>query len=573
MNITSALRNIDSKVQVLIENKRILLGFALCFIALYHLPYFYLGENATLPISDNLDSNIVWIKLLIDNQMIFSGPNEPVEQVLNGIPRSSVYGLYDLSILIFNVFGMYWGYVTNKLIMSIVGFAGMYLLLKNHIVKSSRDEFIAISCALLFSILPFWSFNISVAGLPLVLFAFLNFRQKNVKVVDWIILILVPFYSSLILTGVFLLLLMLALLIYDLFRTKKLNLWFITGMGLNSISYIASHFPLFYSFIFDSEYRSHREEMKFDSFSLSNSFSEAWEMFTFGQFHAYSLQYRLLIPICLAILLQIIYRKINKTFLLAGLFIVLTSLFYGFLQWEGITDIKEDIMDIIPIQLQRFHCLHPLFWYLLLAISFQLFIRHFKLGVYFAVFILGAQTIIHFKTHELSIERSSPSFGEFYSVDQFEEIQSTINKPSDSYKVISVGMHPAIAQYNGMYTLDGYFANYPLAYKHDFRLIIEGELAQSPLLRPYYDNWGSRCYAFTSEIGAELLKPSHETINKLDFNYLQLKKMGGDYILSTATINIDNNPSLEFVKEFDSDEFYWDITLYKVNDTVFEEMN
>lgn len=42
--------------------------------------------------------------------------------------------------------------------------------------------------------------------------------------------------------------------------------------------------------------------------------------------------------------------------------------------------------------------------------------------------------------------------------------------------MISVGIYPAAAAYNGFHCLDGYSNNYPLEYKHAFRQIMEGEL-------------------------------------------------------------------------------------------------
>jgi hypothetical protein len=45
------------------------------------------------------------------------------------------------------------------------------------------------------------------------------------------------------------------------------------------------------------------------------------------------------------------------------------------------------------------------------------------------------------------------TYDEFYSIDLFENIQADINKPQSSYRTVSIGIHPGIAQYNGfLYT-------------------------------------------------------------------------------------------------------------------------
>ena len=61
----------------------------------------------------------------------------------------------------------------------------------------------------------------------------------------------------------------------------------------------------------------------------------------------------------------------------------------------------------------------------------------------------------------------------------FQEIKDHIDLPLEDYRVASIGLHPAIAQYNGFYTLDSYNNFYPLTYKYQFRKIIENELEKN----------------------------------------------------------------------------------------------
>ena len=61
-----------------------------------------------------------------------------------------------------------------------VAFFGMYLLLQRHVIQGERYEFIASGVALAFSFLPFLpTSGLSFAGMPLVLYAFLNIRPKR----------------------------------------------------------------------------------------------------------------------------------------------------------------------------------------------------------------------------------------------------------------------------------------------------------------------------------------------------------------------------------------------------------
>jgi Protein of unknown function (DUF6044) len=156
------------------------------------------------------------------------------------------------------------------------------------------------------------------------------------------------------------------------------------------------------------------------------------------------------------------------------------------------------------------------------------------------------------------------TFKEFYSEKQFKDIKSFIGKNQSSYRVISLGLHPAIAQFNGFYTLDGYICDYPLKYKHAFREIITGELDKDKGLKDYFDNWGSRCYAFTSATKRNFLESNHKKIEQLDFNYDALKKLGGEFVISSAEINTQNNSRLKLLNIFINTDSYWKIYLYEV---------
>jgi hypothetical protein len=181
---------------------------------------------------------------------------------------------------------------------------------------------------------------------------------------------------------------------------------------------------------------------------------------------------------------------------------------------------------------------------------------------------LVAQLIVLFAANNEIVYRiaGTPSFKQFYAVDQFKEIDQYIGKPKDSYRVVSIGLHPAIAQYNGFYTLDTYNNFYPLSYKHEFRKIISKELDKSPLLKDYFDTWGGRCYIFVAELGKkyDFKKDSKVKIHHLQLNTKVLKQMGGQYIFSAVPILNAKEDHLVFKKAFGQKESAWRIYLYEV---------
>ncbi|NLL29120.1 MAG: hypothetical protein GX259_10010 [Bacteroidales bacterium] len=532
-------------------------------IILYYLPYFILGENASILIHDNLDSNVTWIKILLDNNAAFSSPSKIIEQVLNGIPLSSVYGTYDISLVVFQIFGMYFGYVVNKLLISFIGFWGMYLLLRKHFLPSSNSDiqYITVGVSLIFALLPFWSFSAHVLGLPFVLFAFLNLRRNNKKIFNYLIIILFAFYSSLVLSGIFFLIIMLFVFVHDIIKNQKINWAFFWGLACLSIAYFISTAPIIYSSLFQ-DIESHRIEIYREPIRFKPAVYNTINIFLKGQYHAHSLHTLFVIPII--IILIVGHKSFNKVVKLMFAFIVLTSLFYGFIEFHLLKPIIDQITSVIPIQLQRFHFLHPMFWYILLAVALSWLsnkIKYSRIVIYSTLVIQLAFVIMH---HEAWLNRKNPSYKDFYSEDTFKSIKKLIDRPVDSYKVISIGIHPAVAQYNGFSTLDGYFTSYPLKYKHEFRKVIENELNRDEALKKYFDNWGSRCYAFSSELGSDFISNKKDSIIHLEYDFQHLKNMGGEYIFSSAPINESLNKDIKQVEFINLSNNYWNIYLYKI---------
>jgi hypothetical protein len=532
-------------------------------IIIYYLPYFILGENVSILIHDNLDSNVTWIKILFINNAAFSSPTTIIHQIQNGIPLSSIYPTYDISLLVFKIFGIFYGYVINRLLISLIGFWGMYFLLKRHFLNSCNpyNSHISVGTSLIFALLPFWSFGAHVLGLPFLFFAFLNLRSNNKKIYNYVIIILFAFYSSLILTGFFSLIILSLVFIYDLIKIKKINWAFLGGLALLSLNYIISHAPLFYTFLFDN-FESHRVEIYKETIGLKSAFSEAINIFLNGHYHAHSLHFLFVLPV--SIILIFGHKSFSKTIKLIFTFIILTSLFYGIQNSYLLKPLIERITSIIPLQLQRFHFLHPLFWYILFAVVLSWFSERIKYSKIVISSILLIQFAYVLRFHEARANKNKPSFKNFYAEETFNRIKKIIDKPLDSYRVISIGMHPAVAQYNGFYTLDGYISSYPLNYKHEFRKIIESELNRDESLKKYFDNWGSRCYAFSSEFGRNFESNNSDSIQYLKYNFQQLKKMGGEYIISSTAINDSLNKDLILVENINLPNSYWNIYLYKV---------
>ena len=559
----------ESAMDSFAKSSRLFLVLALCVIVLYWLPYLVLWKKSHILIHDNLDSIFVWYKLLLDSGHLFSSNSTMIEPFMGGLPRSSFPTEFNFTSLWFLLFHPLAAYVFERLLISVTAYLGMYLLLTKHIIPGYQHSLIQTGVALTFGLLPFWPFGgLSVAGLPFLMYAFLNVRSGEKHLFSWLIIVIYPFYASLPFTGVFVIATIMLLLVYDSLRNRCVNWNLALGVGLICLLFILTHYRLFYSFLIDSKYISLRHEFGpvGDPQGFKDSIKLSIEMFILGQYHARSLQGWVIVPsVFLGLLLMWEFRRPNKVFMAILFVLVVTSLFYGFWGSEYLAAVKHLLWSLMPIQLQRFHWLHPLFWSMLFAMSLLLIEIHLRVGKYLVYVFLGLQLLYVFSHHEILRNRLSPTFEEFFAEAQFQEIKNYIGYPLGDYRVVSIGIHPSISQYNGFYTLDGYSADYPLSYKHQFRRIIAPELEKNQHLRSYFDNWGARAYIMPAQdIGYVNRKYNDVVLNKLELNIATLKAMGGKYIISAVRIDTTNNPEYILDKVFRHEKSAWEIYLYNI---------
>lgn len=534
----------------------------------YLLPYCILGTGAHIMIWDNLDSNVSAFKVLAESGMLFSSNSTLVPQIFNGIPRGTLPSELNVTTILYLFFSPYSAYVVDRSLMMIIGFFGTYLLLSSYFIANAKTTWLAAGVAAGFAVLPFWPPGLSVAGTPFLLYAFLNLRSGHGKLLDWVIIAIYPFCASLVATGFFFMVVVAAMLMLDFYHKRKLNWNVLLGLAVLSILFVCSHYRLFLSFFLDSGYQGHRSEFYEKGLILPSALKQAVTMGLRGQAHTYSLHTYVILPaIALAGILMFKYKKMSKPLVYVGMFLASTSLFYGLWQWVAIYPVKEVLNSILPMQLQRFHWLHPMFWFIAFGIALFEINNRLRIGRYIAGTAIVLQILYGFYYHENFLERRSPTYSQFYAVNQFSDIQKYINQPQSSYRVVSLGIHPSIALFNWFYVLDGYFADYPLQYKHQFRKVIARELDKNEKAKEYYDWWGSRVYIFASELWPNYsrnYKGNECVVKKLDLDFFALYSMGGRYLLSAVKIDTKSNPNIVFLKKFEDDKSAWDIYLYKI---------
>lgn len=550
------------------ERRYILISFLI--ILLYLSPLYLLGDNAHVRVHDNLDSNVAWYKVLLHSHELFGPLNAVVPQVMNGLPRGAYGTEFGGIVWLYALFPTMTAYALSQTITRVVAFLGMYLLLKKHFIKQQDAGLIRVGVSLAFALTPFWpSGMLSTLGQPLALWAFLNIRNRERSWREWAVLALLPLYSSFVLGFFFFLTAMGLLWLRDWIKKRDWNPVFLASIAFMTLIYLAIEYRLLAGLIF-AEAPTSRSEFVESTNGFLYTIGLAFFNFVLGHSHVLTMHTAVILPVLFIALSVVVKRKSQQTdkrfiYLLGLNFIV--SLWYAFWFYKGWEPLKERFSLLTTFNFGRFHFLHPLVVYVGFALGLYIL---WKLGGKWQKRVrlfLILQVAFLFLCNDEIIYRvdGQPSIKQFYAVDQFQQIKDYIGLPQDSYRVASIGLHPSIAQYNGFYTLDTYNNYYPLAYKHQFREIIAKELDKSPELKTYFDEWGSRCYLFVSELGKnyEFKKDSTKQIQHLDLNIDAFKAMGGRYIFSSVPILNADEDGLRFMKSFDSSSSAWRIYLYQ----------
>ncbi|MFW9869663.1 MAG: DUF6044 family protein, partial [Candidatus Thorarchaeota archaeon] len=502
--------------------------------------------------------------------------------------------------------------------------------------------------------------GLSIPSLPLALYVFLNIKANKATRMDWLILILIPFYSSIVFSYLFFLTMMGILWLWNVLRNRDWGLKFFGATVLMTIEFMIVEYRLLLGVFFEG-FVSHRTEFELLDTSLFQSLANGLDNFIRGQYHAPSLHGVIIFfAIALAVIL-ILFSRIDQAkiplvvlglvgtagifvgiilfgydsvvrvvrniasfallgplyplsmivflallgFLILFLYLLATrydvirtsirenfdtlkmlalllgmsaifSLWFGLWSYEFWTPMKEQFFILRTIQLSRVHWLHPLLWYLLFAISLNLIsksvnFRGIEYGKIIALVLILLQLFVLLSTSwentstQVANHRSI-TYQEFHAVDLFQQIADDIGLPQESYRIINIGFHPSVSQFNGFYTLDGYLNNYPLEYKHRFRNIIGYELAKDSYIRNYFENLGSRCYVLTAELGLNFYctKDSGLVINNLDLNTTAMNEMNVSYVFSAVSITNYAANNLQFNGLYQDINSAWDIYLYEV---------
>ncbi|MDD5716594.1 MAG: DUF6044 family protein [Sulfuricurvum sp.] len=601
----------------IVNSPRVLFLFSLTALLIYMFPLYYYGEGAQVQIFDNLDIVFPLYKILISSGLIFAPSETIVPNLMGGLPRL-VYGSeLNVYLWLFYFFQPFIAFTINETLIHISAFVGMFVLLNRYYVPSHHRYrwLILYSISLMFALLPFYTgAGLSVPSLPLAVYTFLNIRKGISRWHDWLIIILIPFYSSLILVYFFFLLVMSGLFLIDFIRKRKINFPFLLALIVMSLVFVIVEYRLFYDTFFQHLFVSHRKEFSsVQTYTLLETYRSAHQVFLNGTVDMDTRASVVLIPFMLLVLLTTFMKKQLSwyiSFTLIGLYFLWCSwpeyvqyitgnkfaipalavivmirfvqerrykLFFGaillqifFASWYGLWfykgtgELGNTISILKEFNFARIALLQPVVWFIISAVGMIIISRK----IYFAPVLIVGMLLIHIymaiQVREFSSPNSPFSFRAYFAEDLFSKVKQYIKTDPSTYRVGCIGFEPAIAAYNGLYTIDGYVTMYPLEYKHRFHKIIEKTLVEDKGNNNLFLGWGSKCYLFDGGESSLYFRPN-TTIKKITLNFDAYYALGGRYLLSSHRIEQSQLKNLIFMKEFVDEKTFWKIFLYKVN--------
>ena len=524
------------------------------------VPFLWLGEDGFVIIHDNLDSEISFLQVLKNAGALAPWNLSEIEQVFNGLNAGYFATSGWLIRGLAAIMPVFRAYCVYSIIVRILGFLGAFLLSKFFLRDSfDKNVFWALLLSGVWASMSCYTiYGISMLGLPLAIWAILNLShdQKRVRNASVVVLCIYPFLSHFAFSGVFIPGLIFLSAISQLGNRAGLRLIF-RALFLMLLCTVVAHFAMFYTY-FLGEVTHRVERLYFHSgFDVLAAFKKSFSALIFGQYHVGNVFNPSLLIATLIWLGR--HPKQSSVLRYLSLGLLVCSLAFGF----GLF-LQQKLSSMVPLinvfQLSRVYQFVPILS-LGIAIFFVQSNLSLKLKSLIVIpFCIGTimqnQELVQNWKAMISGDEVECSFREFYMIDAFQKADLIIGRSKEEFRVISLGIHPAVAQFNGFFTLDSYQNLYPLEYKHRWGEIMKEELKKDSELEGYFNHWGSRCYAFSAELGMPSSYAeknwSSVVVENWAIDFDKLYHEGCRFIFSKAEINLANHPELFFMDEIPS---------------------
>ncbi len=554
------------------KNKFIFIGLFIHLAVL--MIYLLLNQNISVIIHDQLDSEVLYY--ILKSPKIY---NSRFAFFMNGQADVTVPSF--LTIFYYCLLPAVYAFSVNLFFIRVIAFISIYKVL----YEFNVENWICFLVAMTFSMLPIRSvYGLSAMGVGLVILAYIYFYNEKRIYISFLLIGLYGLSSSVVTTG-YAVICFIILSIIILLISKKKVVFQILGCSELILIYTLTNIRLFESVLGNNDFISHKSDIKLVASSFISSFND---MLINGQYHVATFHKGIFVILAV----YVVYVFLKKSFFAnkkSNYFLILNfgiivgiSLFYALFWCSLGVNVRSSLFrnsSLKGFQLDRFYWLNPILWYVLFGVLLSQLYNQMKQSfdakrvaavvvlLWFIPTVNVARESDVSKNVKSFILRSSEyrydTWKHFFEPDLFSQIDKFIPEQKESFGVVSIGLHPSVALYNGYKCLDGYANNYNLSYKKSFFKIIKNEISKNTDLYNYFVDWGSRCYVFSSEIGRSLPPEKNKTISP-SIDTKELYELGVRYIFSSALINNKEELGLRYITKASSENSVYDVYLYKL---------
>ncbi|GFI46776.1 hypothetical protein IMSAGC019_02096 [Lachnospiraceae bacterium] len=567
------------------------LFLVLGFLLFAGLVFVLCGENSIIAVHDNLDLFIPQYQMMKDTGTFWAhGVQAPF---LGGVSRDTLPSEFSLSTVLYMVLPAYPAYIAGYFLKILIGIFSCILLAKDFLGKEGtygRCRPLAWVLGLAYGALNvFPAFGIPFASIPLVVFLVRRIYQDPSP--KWYgALFFYPLVSYFSYFGLFILGYMAAALLWMWIKDRKFPLRLLLALAILAAGYIACEYRLFGTMLLSDEVTI-RSTMEAGSFTAGEIGKTIGEVFARGMFHAESVHTFLVLPVCVLYFLyvNITYLKeknvrgiFHDLYNLLMLVLLFNSVVYGIYYWEGFRGLVEALCPpLTGWQFNRTVFFNPFLWYAAFFLALKgLYGQGWKggrvlanllaLGAVLVVVLSGSRYNDLYHTclgQAYQVVKGRPieqmSFGEFYSEELFGMAKKDIGYQGEWSA--AYGFYPAVLEYNGIATLDGYLGFYSQAYKEAFRKVIAPALSRVPESREYFDTWGARAYLYSGTEVSIVNASRNYQVGEQDI-YIDtdaFKSLGGQYIFSRVRLSNAEEAGLKEVGVYTHESSTYTLYVYR----------
>ncbi len=582
------------------------------------------GQDSYIQIHDNLDLFVAHYQMIkLNNAWFAHGVTMPM---LHGINRDLLGSEFLLYNLLYIIFPSFTAYMIGMFLKILIGLTGFVLLVRDiYGERFPRYHALAVIIGLAYGLIPvFPTYGIAFTSMPVIVLLLrrLYMAEQETRGISeaasgsltlhrslplYIGVFLYPLLSYFSYHGFFILAYMCAAVIILWIRDRKFPRSIFASICVLAAGYITFEYRLFKAMLFDDTITI-RTTMVRGNLTLAQSIKLAFSELMDASFHSEdSHTYFILIVVIIALIIINIGHKrsarLTDPVNLIFAWIVFNCLIFGLCEFSPFRTLLETIVPPLKgFDFSRTSFFNPFLWYSMLFLicvritdwadaqtvnsgnnqagsepdsrvrSIVLVIAPLVATIALLVVTLVPQTYNDFyytvynQAYKLIKHRDTRivNYREFYSTKLFDQVKNDIDYGNEWS--VAYGIHPAVLNFNGIASLDGYLGMYSEDYKQQWINIEKEAFEGSPSLKDYYEGWGARVCLYSGNdentyAPLRVMDPEDKSL-KADIN--GLKALDCRYIFSRIELSNAAEKNLELRGVYNDDSSPYTIYVYEL---------